>query len=54
MPARVFTLYAKWGIENIKGKTYNHTSSIITWNGTEEEKKNFLMKWDLQKKNIKR
>ena len=42
MPARVFTLYAKWGIENIKGKTYNHTSSIITWNGTEEEKKEFL------------
>ena len=29
MPARVFTLYAKWGIESIKGRTYNHTSSII-------------------------
>lgn len=42
MPARVFTLYAKWGIENIKGKTYNHTSSIITWNGTDEEKNEFL------------
>ena len=42
MPARVFTLYAKWDIENIKGKTYNHTSSIITWNGTEEEKNEFL------------
>ena len=54
MPARVFTLYAKWGIENIKGKTYNHTSSIITWNGTEEEKKNFLMKWELLKNNIKK
>ena len=42
MPARVFTLYAKWGIENIKGRTYNHTSSIITWSGTEKEKNEFL------------
>ena len=42
MPARVFTLYAKWGIESIKGRTYNHTSSIITWSGTEKEKNEFL------------
>ena len=42
MPARVFTLYAKWGIESIKGRTYNHTSSIITCSGTEKEKNEFL------------
>lgn len=42
MPARVFTLYAKWGIESIKGRTYNHTSSILTWSGTEKEKNEFL------------
>ena len=42
MPARFFTLYAKWGFDSIKGKTFKHTSSVLTWSGTEEEKKVFL------------
>lgn len=33
---------AKWSIESIKGRTYNHTSSILTWSGTEKEKNEFL------------
>lgn len=42
MPARVFTLYAKWGLESIKGKTFNHTDSIVTFSCTDEEKEEFL------------
>ena len=42
MPARVFTLYAKWGLESIKGRIFNHTDSIVTFSCTDEEKEEFL------------
>lgn len=52
MPARVFTLYAKWG-ESIKGKTYNHTSTNLNWTGTEEQKKEFLAEMEMTEEQYK-
>ena len=52
MPARVFTLYAKWG-ESIKGKTYNHTSTNLNWTGTEEQKKAFLAEMEMTEEQYK-
>ncbi len=31
MPARVFTLYAKWATADIKGKTFNKGDAIVEW-----------------------
>ena len=31
MPARVFTLYAKWATADIKGKTFNKVDATIEW-----------------------
>ena len=31
MPARVFTLYAKWATADIKGKTFNKVDAIVEW-----------------------
>ena len=31
MPARVFTLYAKWATADIKGKTFNKADAIFEW-----------------------
>lgn len=31
MPARVFTLYAKWATADIKGKTFNKVDTIVEW-----------------------
>ena len=31
MPARVFTLYAKWATADIKGKTFNKVDAIFEW-----------------------
>ena len=31
MPARVFTLYAKWATPDIKGKTFNKVDATIEW-----------------------
>lgn len=31
MPARVFTLYAKWATADIKGKTFNKADAIVEW-----------------------
>lgn len=31
MPARVFTLYAKWATADIKGKTFNKADATIEW-----------------------
>ena len=31
MPARVFTLYAKWATPDIKGKTFNKVDAIVEW-----------------------
>ena len=31
MPARVFTLYAKWGTADIKGKTFSKIDAIVEW-----------------------
>ena len=53
MPARVFTLYAKWGEESIKGKTYNHTSTNLNWTGTEEQKKAFLAEMEMTEEQYK-
>lgn len=52
MPARVFTLYAKWG-ESVKGKTYNHTSTNLNWTGTEEQKKAFLAEMEMTEEQYK-
>lgn len=54
MPARFFTLYAKWGFDSIKGKTFKHTSSVLTWSGTEEEKKAFLGEMGLTEEQYKK
>ena len=53
MPARVFTLYAKWGEESVKGKTYNHTSTNLNWTGTEEQKKAFLAEMEMTEEQYK-
>lgn len=52
-PARVFTLYAKWGEESVKGKTYNHTSTNLNWTGTEEQKKAFLAEMEMTEEQYK-
>ena len=31
MPARVFTLYAKWATADIKGKTFNKADAVVEW-----------------------
>ena len=31
MPARAFTLYAKWATADIKGKTFNKVDAIVEW-----------------------
>ena len=31
MPARVFTLYAKWATADIKGKTFNKVDAVFEW-----------------------
>ena len=31
MPARVFTLYAKWATADIKGKTFNKSDATVEW-----------------------
>lgn len=31
MPARVFTLYAKWATADIKGKTFNKVGATVEW-----------------------
>lgn len=31
MPARVFTLYAKWATADIKGKTFNKVDAVVEW-----------------------
>lgn len=31
MPARVFTLYAKWATADIKGKTFNKVDAVFDW-----------------------
>ncbi len=31
MPARVFTLYAKWATADIKGKTFNKVDATVEW-----------------------
>lgn len=41
MPARVFTLYAKWATPDIKGKTFNKVDVTIEWK-SEEAKTAFL------------
>lgn len=43
MPARVFTLYAKWATPDIKGKTFNKVDVTIKWK-SEEAKTAFLSK----------
>lgn len=42
MPARVFTLYAKWATADIKGKTFNKVDAIVEWES--EEVKQALLK----------
>ena len=41
MPARVFTLYAKWATADIKGKTFNKVDTTIEWKS--EEAKNAIL-----------
>lgn len=41
MPARVFTLYAKWATADIKGKTFNKVDATIEWE-SEKVKQLFL------------
>lgn len=53
MPARVFTLYAKWGEESVRGKTYNHTSTNLNWTGTEAQKKAFLAEMEMTEEQYK-
>ena len=43
MPARVFTLYAKWATPDIKGKTFNKVDATIEWK-SEEAKTAILSK----------
>ena len=41
MPARVFTLYAKWATADIKGKTFQKADATVTWE-SETAKQAFL------------
>ena len=46
MPARVFTLYAKWATADIKGKTFNKVDTTIEWK-SEEVKNAFLTEMEM-------
>ena len=46
MPARVFTLYAKWATADIKGKTFNKVDATIEWK-SEEVKNAFLAEMEI-------
>ena len=39
MPARVFTLYAKWATADIKGKTFNKVDAVVEWESEEIKQK---------------
>lgn len=46
MPARVFTLYAKWATADIKGKTFNKADAIVEWE-SEAVKKALLAEMEM-------
>ena len=46
MPARVFTLYAKWATPDIKGKTFNKVDAIVEWE-SEAVKKALLAEMEM-------
>lgn len=46
MPARVFTLYAKWATADIKGKTFNKVDATIEWE-SEEAKQAILAEMEM-------
>lgn len=46
MPARVFTLYAKWATADIKGKTFNKVGATVEWE-SEEVKNAFLAEMEM-------
>ena len=46
MPARVFTLYAKWATADIKGKTFNKVDATIEWE-SEAVKKALLAEMEM-------
>ena len=46
MPARVFTLYAKWATADIKGKTFQKVDATVTWE-SETAKQAFLTEMEI-------
>lgn len=46
MPARVFTLYAKWATADIKGKTFNKVDATVEWE-SEAVKKALLAEMEM-------
>ena len=46
MPARVFTLYAKWATADIKGKTFNKVDAVVEWE-SEAVKKALLAEMEM-------
>ena len=46
MPARVFTLYAKWATADIKGKTFNKVDATVEWE-SEEAKQAILAEMEM-------
>ena len=46
MPARVFTLYAKWATADIKGKTFNKVGATVEWE-SEAVKKALLAEMEM-------
>ena len=46
MPARVFTLYAKWATADIKGKTFSKVDAVVEWE-SEEIKKALLKEMEM-------
>lgn len=46
MPARSFTLYAKWATADIKGKTFNKVDAIVEWE-SEAVKKALLKEMEM-------
>lgn len=46
MPARVFTLYAKWATADIKGKTFKKVDAIVEWE-SEAVKQAFLAEMEI-------
>ena len=46
MPARVFTLYAKWATADIKGKTFKKVDAIVEWE-SEAVKQALLAKMEM-------